>query len=202
MPVKDYASFVITVWLFLALPGPGNLAIVAAYRSGGVRAAVMSTLGIAFGDQLLILMALGGLAALLEEAPLIFRWVEMSGAAYLTYLGLSLMRHCEEMQKESVMELKNSFRQSLWITLLNPKAIIFYMAFFPLFIDKGRQIDVQTWAILAGTIALLTLLYGVFLLLILRVVSRRLQEMRSLKKYMSNTLGVLFIGLGIKLAFS
>ena len=202
MPVKDYASFVITVWLFLALPGPGNLAILAAYRSGGVRAAMMSTLGIAFGDQLLILMALGGLAALLEEAPLIFRWVEMSGAAYLTYLGLSLMRHCEEMQKESVMELKNSFRQSLWITLLNPKAIIFYMAFFPLFIDKGRQIDVQTWAILAGTIALLTLLYGVFLLLILRVVSRRLQEMRSLKKYMSNTLGVLFIGLGIKLAFS
>ena len=91
MPVKDYASFVITVWLFLALPGPGNLAIVAAYRSGGVRAAVMSTLGIAFGDQLLILMALGGLAALLEEAPLIFRWVEMSGAAYLTYLGVSLM---------------------------------------------------------------------------------------------------------------
>ena len=202
MPVKDYSSFVITVWLFLALPGPGNLAILAAYRSGGVRAAMMSTLGIAFGDQLLILMALGGLAALLEEAPLIFRWVEMSGAAYLTYLGLSLMRHSEEMQKESVMELKDSFRQSLWITLLNPKAIIFYMAFFPLFIDKGRQIDVQTWAILAGTIALLTLLYGVFLLLILRVVSRRLQEMRSLKKYMSNTLGVLFIGLGIKLAFS
>jgi leucine efflux protein len=202
MPVKDYASFVITVWLFLALPGPGNLAIVAAYRSGGLKAAMISTLGIAFGDQLLILMALGGLAAILEEAPLIFRWVEMSGAAYLVYLGLSLMRHSEGIQKESVMALKDSFTQSLWITLLNPKAIIFYMAFFPLFIDKGRQIDVQTWAILAGTIALLTLLYGVFLLLILRVVSRRLQEMRSFKKYMSNTLGVLFIGLGIKLAFS
>jgi threonine/homoserine/homoserine lactone efflux protein len=202
MPVKDYASFVITVWLFLALPGPGNLAILAAYRSGGLKAAMISTLGIAFGDQLLILMALGGLAAILEEAPLIFRWVEMSGAAYLVYLGLSLMRHSEEIQKESVMALKDSFTQSLWITLLNPKAIIFYMAFFPLFIDKGRQIDVQTWAILAGTIALLTLLYGVFLLLILRVVSRRLQEMRSFKKYMSNTLGVLFIGLGIKLAFS
>jgi threonine/homoserine/homoserine lactone efflux protein len=202
MPVKDYASCVITVWLFLALPGPGNLTILAAYRSGGLKAAMISTLGIAFGDQLLILMALGGLAAILEEAPLIFRWVEMSGAAYLVYLGLSLMRHSEEIQKESVMALKDSFTQSLGITLLNPKAIIFYMAFFPLFIDKGRQIDVQTWAILAGTIALLTLLYGVFLLLILRVVSRRLQEMRSFKKYMSNTLGVLFIGLGIKLAFS
>jgi threonine/homoserine/homoserine lactone efflux protein len=202
MPVKDYASFVITVCLFLALPGPGNLAILTAYRLGGVRAAMTSTLGIACGDQILILLALGGLAAILEEAPLIFRWVEYAGAAYLIYLGLRLMRPKEVAQEFSAFQLKDSFRQSLWITLLNPKAIIFYMAFFPLFIDKSRRIDLQAWAVLAGTIAVLTVLYGVLLLMLIGLLSRAFKETQALTKYLARSLGVLFIGFGIKLAFS
>jgi len=201
MPVKDYASFVITICLFLALPGPGNLAILSAYRLGGMKAAMISTLGIACGDQLLILLALGGLAAILEEAPLVFRWVEYAGAAYLMYLGLRLVSAKEGPQEGITIELKDSFRQSLWITLLNPKAIIFYMAFFPLFMDQGRRVDLQAWAVLAGTIAVLTVLYGLFLLLLIRLLSHTFKETQRLKKYLARALGVLFIGFGIKLAF-
>ena len=161
-----------------------------------------STLGIACGDQILILLALGGLAAILEEAPLIFRWVEYAGAAYLIYLGLRLMRPKEVSQEFSAFQLKDSFRQSLWITLLNPKAIIFYMAFFPLFIDKSRRIDLKAWAVLAGTIAVLTVLYGVLLLMLIGLLSRAFKETQALTKYLARSLGVLFIGFGIKLAFS
>jgi len=202
MPVKDYGSFVLTIALFLALPGPGNLAILSAYRLGGVRGAMVSTLGIALGDQVLIVLALGGLAAILQEWPLLFRWVEYLGAIYLIYIGLGLLRPAKEKGAEEVIKMKDFFRQSLAITLMNPKAIVFYMAFFPLFLEKGRSIDLQTWLTLAGTIALMTFFYGLSLLLMLKLLTRTVKDANRLKKMLTRLMGVLFIGFGIKLAFS
>ena len=202
MPVKDYGSFVLTIALFPALPGPGNLAILSAYRLGGVRGAMVSTLGIALGDQVLIVLALGGLAAILQEWPLLFRWVEYLGAVYLIYIGLGLLRPAKEKGAEEVIKMKHFFRQSLAITLMNPKAIVFYMAFFPLFLEKGRSIDLQTWLTLAGTIALMTFFYGLSLLLMLKLLTRTVKDANRLKKMLTRLMGVLFIGFGIKLAFS
>ncbi len=204
MPVKDYASFVLTVVLFLALPGPGNLAIVSAYRWGGVRAAMVSTLGIAVGDQLLIVLALSGLAAILQEMPLVFKWIEYLGAIYLIYLGWGLLRNEAKGPLDTVFRMNKIFTQSVGITLLNPKAIFFYMAFFPLFLEKGRAIDLEVWALLAGTIAFLTVLYGVCLLFLLRTFAKSVKDKDKAVwgKYLANVLGLLFIGFGIKLAFS
>ena len=202
MPVKEYGSFVLTIGLFLALPGPGNLAILSAYRLGGVRAAMVSTLGIAFGDQLLIVLALGGLAAILQEWPQPFRWIEYLGAVYLIYIGIGLLRPAREGVGLAVFKMKDFFRQSLAITLMNPKAIVFYMAFFPLFLDKGRGIDLQTWAALAGTIALMTFVYGLLLLLMLKLLARTVKDTSRFKKMLTRLMGALFIGFGIKLAFS
>ncbi len=202
MPVKDYGSFVLTIGLFLALPGPGNLAILSAYRLGGVRAAMVSTLGIAFGDQLLIVLALGGLAAILQEWPQLFRWIEYLGAVYLIYIGIGLLRPARGRVGLAVFKMKDFFRQSLAITLMNPKAIVFYMAFFPLFLDKGRGIDLQTWAALAGTIALMTFVYGLLLLLMLKLLARTVKDTSRFKKMLTRLMGALFIGFGIKLAFS
>ena len=202
MPVKDYGSFVLAIGLFLALPGPGNLAILSAYRLGGMSAAMVSTLGIAFGDQVLIVLALGGLAALLDEWPMLFRWIECLGAVYLIYIGVGLLRSVQESAPVAVFKMKDVFRQSVAITLMNPKAIVFYMAFFPLFLEKGRAIDLQTWVVLAGTIAGMTLIYGLLLLLMLKWLTRTVKDASRLKKTLTRLMGVLFIGFGIKLAFS
>jgi threonine/homoserine/homoserine lactone efflux protein len=202
MPVKDYASFVLTVVLFLALPGPGNLAILSAYRIGGFRAAMVSTLGIAVGDQLLIVLALSGLAAILQEMPLVFKWIEYLGASYLIYMGWSMLRFKEGVQLDVMFKMDRVFRQSVGVTLLNPKAIFFYMAFFPLFLEKDRAIDFQVWALLAGTIAFLTVLYGVLLLFVLKTISKTVKDKSVWGKYLAKVLGILFIAFGIKLAFS
>lgn len=203
MALNDYASFVLTVVLFLALPGPGNLAILSAYRLGGVRAAMVSTLGIALGDQLLILLALSGLAAILQEMPVLFKWLEYLGASYLIYMGWGLMRHEEQAQQgEGLLKMEKTFRQSVAVTLLNPKAIFFYMAFFPLFLDKDRPIDVWVWLVLAGTIAVLTLLYGVVLLMVLKMLTNSVKNTGVWRKYLAKALGILFIGFGVRLALS
>jgi len=202
MPIKDYVSFVVTVALFLALPGPGNLAILAAYRVGGVRAAMVSTLGIAFGDQVLIVLALSGLATIVQEMPVLFQWIEYLGAAYLMYIGLGLLRDRQRIDKEAEFKMKRIFRQSVAVTLLNPKAIIFYMAFFPLFLERGQVIDLHIWFVLAGTIAIMTLLYGVVLLVSIKVLSKTMGETGVFSNYLAKILGVMFIGLGIRLAFS
>ena len=102
----------------------------------------------------------------------------------------------------AVFKMKDVFRQSVAITLMNPKAIVFYMAFFPLFLEKGRAIDLQTWVVLAGTIAGMTLIYGLLLLLMLKWLTRTVKDASRLKKTLTRLMGVLFIGFGIKLAFS
>ena len=202
LPIKDYASFVVSVALFLALPGPGNLAIMAAYRVGGVRAAMVSTLGIAFGDQVLIVLALSGLATMVQDMPELFKWIEYLGAAYLIYLGLGLLRNRQRQEMETAFKMEKIFRQSVAVTLLNPKAIIFYMAFFPLFLERGRAIDLQIWFVLAGTIAVMTLLYGAVLLVAIKMLSKTIRAGDGFSTYLARILGVMFIGLGIRLAFS
>ena len=70
--VSDYAAFVLAIVVFLAIPGPGNLALLTSTAKGGVRGGLASTLGIMAGDQVLMWLAVAGVAALLTAAPAIF----------------------------------------------------------------------------------------------------------------------------------
>ena len=150
--VPDYGAFVVAIIVFLAIPGPGNLALLTATAQGGVRAGLAATFGVIAGDQTLLWLAVAGVAAVLLTHPEWFAWVQWTGAAYLTWLGWRLWR--AKPGDEPVLKLQphHFFRQALFITLLNPKAIVFYMAFFPLFVDPTQHQGVTTFAFMAATI--------------------------------------------------
>ena len=158
--ITDYPAFVIAIVLFLAIPGPGNLAMLSSTAQGGIRGGLASTVGIIAGDQMLLWCAVAGVAALLKTYPAAFTTVQWLGAAYLAWMGLRLLT--AKPGQGAVLKLKPSHfaRQSFIITLLNPKAIVFYMAFFPLFIDPAGGPGFGTFAVMALTIAVLTFLYG------------------------------------------
>jgi threonine/homoserine/homoserine lactone efflux protein len=90
------------------------------------------------------------------------------GALYLAYLGIQMWRKNPADAPILDMLSGHFFRQTFFITLLNPKAIVFYMAFFPLFIDVQQQPGVLTFAVMATTVAALTFLYGFGLRLVLQ----------------------------------
>ena len=90
-------------------------------------------------------------------------------------------------------------RQAMTITLLNPKAIIFYMAFFPLFVDPARHRGLLTFAFMAGSIATLTFLYCITVMTLFRKLGNRLQSGSPLARWLEKLAGVALIAFGVRL---
>ena len=89
--IADYGAFVVAIIIFLAIPGPGNLALITSTSKGGLLGGMAATLGVIAGDQVLMWMAVAGVAALLSAYPTAFNLVQWMGAAYLAWLGFKML---------------------------------------------------------------------------------------------------------------
>ena len=198
--IADYGAFVVAIIVFLAIPGPGNLALLTATGKGGVRSGVAATLGVIVGDQVLLWLAVAGLSAVLINYPSVYSSVKWAGAAYLIGLGYSLFN--AKLGDAPVFNMKpdHYFRQGLFITVLNPKAIVFYMAFFPLFVDPKIHLGLLTFAVMAGTIAGLTLAYGLVVVLLAHHLADRVRANPIVRVMLNKVAGTLLMGFGLKLA--
>jgi threonine/homoserine/homoserine lactone efflux protein len=198
--VADYWSFVIAVIVFLAIPGVGNLAIITSTGKGGVTGGLAATLGVIVGDQVLMWLAVAGVAALLTTNPALFGMVQYAGAIYLAYLGVRMILARPGDAPVLKMQPRRFFRQAMLITLLNPKAIVFYMAFFPLFVDPARHRGLLTFGVMASTIALLTFLYCAVVIAITRFAAERMRASPRTGVWLNRIAGSMLLGFGIKLA--
>ena len=200
--IQDYGAFVVAVIVFLAIPGPGNLAIITSTGKGRILGGLAATLGIMVGDQVLIWLAVAGVAALLATYPAAFAAVQWLGAGYLAYLGVRLLIAKEGDRPTIDIPAGQYFRQSVLITLLNPKAIVFYMAFFPLFIDPRHNLGFVSFAVMAATVAVLTFLYGLVATLLTHGLAERLRADRRIGQVLQKLAGVMLLGFGAKLALN
>jgi len=200
--IADYPSFVIAVIVFLLIPGPGNLALVTSTSKGRIAGGLAATLGLIAGDQVLMWLAVAGVAALLAAWPPAFRAVQWLGAGYLAWLGLRML--LAKAGDAPVLNIRTGhyFRQAFGITLLNPKAIVFYMAFFPLFVDPAQHAGIATFGVMAATIAALTFLYGLVVTLLTHRLAERLRANPRIGRLLGKAAGVFMIGFGVKLALS
>jgi threonine/homoserine/homoserine lactone efflux protein len=197
--IADYGSFCAAILLFLALPGPGTFALLTSTGKGGLRAGAAATLGVIFGDQVLLWLAVAGVAALLAAHPLLFKAVQWLGAGYLAWIGLRLLLGRPGAITPIRIEPRRYARQAFVITLLNPKAIVFYMAFFPLFIDPVRHRGLVTFAAMALTIALITAVYCLTLCAFANALTARVRAHRRLALALERLAGVALIAFGVRL---
>ena len=200
--ISDYGAFVAAVIVFLLIPGPGNLALISSTGKGGINGGLAATLGLIAGDQVLMWTAVAGVAALLAAYPTAFAAVQWLGAGYLAWLGLRML--FAKPGDAPVLEIKprHYFKQALVITLLNPKAIVFYMAFFPLFVDPARHPGLSTFGAMAATIAALTFAYGLTVTLLTHRLAERLKQNPRITRVLEKVAGTMLIGFGLKLALS
>lgn len=200
--IADYGAFVAAIVVFLAIPGPGNLALVTSTSKGGLRGGMAATLGLIAGDQVLLWAAVAGIAALLAAYPAVFHAVQWLGAAYLGWIGFKMLT--AKPGAAPILDIRPGHyaRQAFTITLLNPKAIVFYMAFFPLFIDPARHQGVVTFGVMALTIATLTFLYCLAMTLLTHFLAERLRANPRISSAFQKLAGVFLIGFGVKLATS
>jgi leucine efflux protein len=200
--IADYGAFVAAMIVFLLIPGPGNLALITSTSKGGVAGGMGATLGVIAGDQVLMWMAVAGVAALLATYPTAFAAVQWLGAAYLAWLGFRMLLAKPGSAPVLNIQPRHYFQQAFTITLLNPKAIVFYMAFFPLFIDPARHQGLVTFGVMAATIAALAFLYGLTVVLLTHYLAARLRANPAIGRVLEKLAGAFLIGFGVRLALA
>ncbi|MDR7268942.1 leucine efflux protein [Pelomonas saccharophila] len=133
--VQHVAAFLLAALLVIVVPGPATLYVLGQARRAA-RQAVLAVAGLVVGDLLLITAAGLGLGALLQQWPAALLVLRTVGAVYVAWLGLSMLRSAPSCVAAEPVPAA-AFGPALWLTLLNPKPILFFGAFFPLFLAPG-----------------------------------------------------------------
>lgn len=198
--ITNYSAFVIAFILLLLLPGPGNLALITSAGKGGLAGGVASVFGLLVGDQVLMWLTVAGVAALLQANPVVFHALQWLGAAYLAWLGFKMLTAKAGDKPMLTITAGHYFRQTLVITLFNPKAIMFYVAFLPQFIDPVKHEGMVTFGVMAATIAVLGFIYCITVVLITHFMAERIRANPQVTNVLQKIAGVFLIGFGVKLA--
>jgi leucine efflux protein len=197
--VTDYGAFVLAFVLLLLLPGPGNLALVTSTGQGGLRAGMASVAGLLLGDQVLMWLTVAGVAALLQSQPALFLGLQWLGAGYLAWMGWRMIWPRANGALAVRVRPGRYFLDTLMITLLNPKAIMFYFAFFPQFIDPLRHQGLLTFGFMALTVLVLGFVYCAGVVLLTHTMAERLRASPRAVRWLERLAGVCLMGFGVRL---
>ncbi len=169
MSFELWLAFVAASTIVLVIPGPTILTVVSYSISHGRRANIPLVAAVALGDSTALLFSLLGLGALLAASLFWFTVIKVIGGMYLLYLGIRLLRKdagpaefFSPDRPESTLKL---FTNTYLVTTLNPKSIMFFIAFLPHFIDHTSRVAPQMWLLAATFVILATInsaLYAVF----------------------------------------
>jgi leucine efflux protein len=200
--ISDFGAFVAAFVLLLFLPGPGNLAIITSTGKGGVAGGVASVFGLLVGDQILLWLTVAGVSAILSANPLLFHALQWLGAGYLAWLGYKMLTAKPGDKPTINIKPGHYFRQSMVITVFNPKAIMFYVAFFPQFIDPVHHQGMLTFGVMAATVWVLGFLYCISVVFITHTMAERIRANPKVTGFLQKLAGVFLIGFGFKLVLS
>lgn len=152
-------GFIIAVILITIVPGPSILLLLVVSLRQGTLAGLKYTLGVLAADAVLLTISLLGLGAVLQGSAMLFNIVKWAGVAYLIYLGIKQLRAPSEIKLETNQKVQAPFTQGFTITALNPKAIGFFVAFFPQFIDHRGDVIAQLMVLVP---LFMSLVFGIF----------------------------------------
>jgi threonine/homoserine/homoserine lactone efflux protein len=198
-------SFIAAALVILLIPGPGVLYIVTRSLSQGIRAGLVSVLGLSLGALVHVAAATAGLSAILVASATAFGVVKMLGAGYLIYLGLRTLFARDDgatVEVSAPRTLVRVFSDGVVVSVLNPKIAIFFLAFLPQFVDpNGMPVTQQVLSLglIYVALALITdSMYAVLAGTLRDWIGGRVIQ-GSLPRYAS---GILYLGLGATTAFA
>lgn len=204
--ITDVWLFAAAVCVFVLLPGPGMLSLLAASARGGMRAGWVTWAGLVAGEQLFIAAAALGVAAALAAHPVLFSLLQWAGVAYLAWIGTGLLlapAPAPAAETPANAPQRNGyFANGVAVTLLNPKSIGFYVAFFPLFIDREQQRGLLTFLAMDVVIVIISLLCSGLLIAAGHWGARRLADRPRWGLWLRRGAGLCLLGFALRLALS
>jgi threonine/homoserine/homoserine lactone efflux protein len=169
MPIELWLAFVAASAILLVIPGPTILTVISYSMAHGRRANVPLVAAVALGDSTALVVSLLGLGALLAASAFWFTVVKCVGGVYLLWLGVKLLRAGVSSAEIAAPAAPKSrwrlFANTYLVTALNPKGIVFFVAFLPQFISPAAAVTQQLWVLAVTFVVMATLnatLYAVF----------------------------------------
>ncbi|WP_196889570.1 LysE family translocator [Aureivirga sp. CE67] len=203
--VENFYVFVITALLFIMTPGIDSVFVLNKSVSQGKKAGIYSTLGINGGVIVHTLFAALGLSMLVAKSAMAFMVVKYLGAAYLIYLGISSI--ISKKQPDFNMEVKEQsnkkhFFSGLVTNTLNPKVALFFLSFFPQFIQKEQIENPVPFIVLGVTYALIGILWFSVMSFFAATFSEKVKGNEKFHNRLNKISGAIYILMGLKIALT
>ncbi|WP_055568306.1 leucine efflux protein LeuE [Streptomyces atriruber] len=213
--VTDLPTYLVGLALIILLPGPNSLYVLSVAARRGIRTGYTAAAGVWCGDTVLMTLSAAGVASLLQANALLFGIVKYAGAGYLTWLAIGMMRAAWSMwraRREQGAESagqgdreaagERPFRRALVISLLNPKAILFFIAFFVQFVDPGYAYPALSFVVLGALAQLASVLYLTVLIFSGTRLAAAFRRRKRLSAGATSAAGALFLGFAVKLSIT
>jgi threonine/homoserine/homoserine lactone efflux protein len=201
MSLQTTLAFVAAFFLLAVSPGPGLVAILSRALGGGMRSGYAVMSGLVLGDALFLGIAMVGLSTIATTFGPLFQAVKYAGAAYLLWLGVKALRASAaplEVSARSAQPLWKDAALGLFVTLGNPKPILFYGALLPTFLDMSRASVHDFLLMMAVVVVVSTVVYGAYMLMLER--ARHLLASGNMARRVDQATGVMLIGSGLVVA--
>ena len=199
MSLEVWLAYVVAAAILLVIPGPTVLALISFSVAHGRRARLPLVAAVALGDSTAVTLSLLGLGALLATSAAWFTLIKWVGGLYLLYLGLRLLLSGLSAPAAPEPAALGSrwglFANTYVVTALNPKGIIFFVAFLPQFIRPGADVELQLWLLALTFVVLATVnaaLYAMF-----AASARRLLASRRARRSFNLSGGLLLSAAGV-----
>ena len=200
-PGPQLGVFVGAVLVLALTPGPALFYILATSIAQGTRAGMTSVLGIATGTLVHVVMAVFGLTLLLASSAAVFQFVKYAGAVYLVALGLYLLTRPRQEQgaplERPTRDLWRVYSHAVMVNVLNPKVGIFFLAFFPQFVDPGRGEPALQFLLLGTVLIGVVLVTDTLFTFTAGVVTRLLRRQSGQSRWPQIVGGLTYMGLGV-----
>jgi len=158
LSTEVWVSFVVASAVMLSIPGPTVLIVLSYSMALGGRASVPVVAGVALGHSTALVVSLLGLGALLATSAAMFTAVKLIGGVYLLYLGIRMLRAGIAVTEVAARTAPDSrwrlLLNTYLVTAFNPKSIVFFVAFFPQFVNYGGNVTQQLWILGATNVIL------------------------------------------------
>ncbi|MFF6949967.1 leucine efflux protein LeuE [Streptomyces iakyrus] len=210
--VTDLPTYLAGLVLIVLLPGPNSLYVLSVAARRGVRAGYRAAAGVWCGDAVLMTLSAAGVASLLQGNAVLFAVVKYAGAGYLTWLAVGMLRAAWGMWRargERTAEgeapapaEERPFRRAFVVSLFNPKAILFFVAFFVQFVDPAYAYPALSFVVLGALAQVASVLYLSALIFGGTRLAAAFRSRRRLSAGATSAAGALFLGFAVKLSLA
>ncbi|MYS46311.1 leucine efflux protein LeuE [Streptomyces sp. SID5998] len=212
--VIDLPTYLAGLVLIVLLPGPNSLYVLSVAARRGVRAGYTAAAGVWCGDTVLMTLSAAGVASLLQANDVLFGIVKYAGAGYLTWLAIGMLRAAWSMwrtrRERSVQEAvtapaatdERPYRRAFVVSLFNPKAILFFVAFFVQFVDPGYAYPAVSFVVLGAFAQVASFLYLTALIFGGTKLAAAFRRRKRLSAWATSAAGALFLGFAVKLSLA